>query len=217
VQVAATAEVILVHGLWYGPWAMAVLARRLRRLGYAVRQFAYKPKAFPIEVHAGDLLQFARESSHTTLHFVGHSLGGLVILHMLAHEQVAPPGRAVLLGSPVQGSRLARHLKQIPGGKAILGQAAAALYQGTPHWAPGREIGMIAGCTPLGLGRLLGDVSADSDGTVALSEADAAGLSDRVVLPVSHTGMLTSGQVARETDAFLQNGRFTAKQVTRGA
>src|SRR3972149_9259562 len=116
-----TMEVILVHGLWYGPWAMTVLARRLRHAGHVVRQFAYHPTASPVAVHARDLAQFARQRHSTALHFVGHSMGGLVILHMLATEPELASGRVVLLGTPLQGSRVARRLLQLPAGEGFLG------------------------------------------------------------------------------------------------
>ena len=72
----STKEVILVHGLWYGWWSMAFLSHQLRRAGFVVRSFAYRATNAPLEVHARDLMHFARESEATTLHFVGHSLGG---------------------------------------------------------------------------------------------------------------------------------------------
>jgi pimeloyl-ACP methyl ester carboxylesterase len=211
-----TTEVILVHGLWYGPWAMAVLARRLRRAGHVVRRFAYHPTASPVAVHARDLAQFTRQSHSTALHFVGHSMGGLVIMRMLANEPALARGRVVLLGTPLQGSQVARRLLRLPAGAVLLGALATDLCQAQPRWAEGREIGMIAGCKAFGLGRLLGRPGAGSDGTVALSEADAPGLSARVVLPVSHTGMLFSGQVGQQVLGFLQNGRFSAVGVARG-
>lgn len=207
-------EVILVHGLWYGPWAMAMLARRLRRAGHVVRRFAYQPTASSVAVHARNLAQFVRQGNATTMHFVGHSMGGLVILQMLANEPELASGRVVLLGTPLQGSLVARRLLRLPGGALLLGELATGLCQAQPLlWAAGREIGMIAGSRALGLGRLLGKPGAVSDGTVALDEADAPELSGRVVLPVSHTGMLFSGQVAQQVLAFLRNGRFSALGV----
>ena len=209
-------QVILVHGLWYGPWAMAFLARCLRLQGFVVRQFAYSPTASSVAVHAGRLACFARQSDARTVHFVGHSLGGLVIARLLAGSQWPAPGRTVLLGTPLQGSRVARKVLKLPGGAVLLGQAAADLCRGQPDPLEGREIAMIAGCRALGLGRLLGRPAGAGDGTVELSEADGAGLAGRLVLPVSHTGMLYSREVAQQVGGFLRDGRFPTFAATRG-
>jgi len=97
-----------------------------------------------------------------------------------------------------------------------LGQAAADLCRGQPEPVAGREIAMIAGCKALGLGRLIGRPAGAGDGTVELSEADGAGLAGRLVLPLSHTGMLYSREVAQQVGRFLQDGRFLALAATRG-
>jgi hypothetical protein len=67
---------------------------------------------------------------------------------------------------------------------------------------------MIAGTRPFGLGRLLGQSAEDTDGTVALAETEAPCVSSRIVLPVSHTGLLYSAEVARQVCTFLESGRF---------
>jgi pimeloyl-ACP methyl ester carboxylesterase len=208
-------EVILVHGLWYGPWVMGFLGRHLQHAGFTVRQFAYRATASPVAEHASQLALFAERTRATKVHFVGHSLGGLVIVHMLAHGQGRATGRAVLLGTPLQGSRVARKVVRLPGGGLLLGQAADDLGRGQPVQADGHEIGMIAGCKALGLGRLLGQPDKASDGTIELDETNAPGLSGRVILPVSHTGMLYSSEVASQVANFLRDGRFAPLEANR--
>jgi len=208
-------DVILVHGLWYGPWAMGFLARYLQRLGFAVRQFAYRPRASSATVHAQQLARFAAANKSRTTHFVGHSLGGLVILHMLAARPEFVSGRVVLLGTPLQGSRVARRVVQLPGGATLLGQVAADLCNRLLRWPEGAGVGMIAGCRALGAGRLIVRPDPVSDGTVDAEEADSEHLTGRVVLPVSHMGMLFSRQVAQQLSGFLQTGRFPAVDATR--
>lgn len=208
-------EVILVHGLWYGRWAMGFLGRYLRHMGFTVRRFTYRATESPAAMHASQLALFAQHTGATKVHFVGHSLGGLVIMHMLAGGQAPAVGRVVLLGTPLQGSLVARKLAQLPGGALLLGQVAGDLSRGQPVPAPGLEIGMIAGSRALGLGRLLGQRGVASDGTVGLGEANGPDLSDRVILPVSHTGMLYSSQVARQVANFIRDGRFTSPVAAR--
>jgi hypothetical protein len=72
----------------------------------------------------------------------------------------------------------------------------------------GREIGMIAGVKSLGLGRLTGQLGPHHDGTVSIEETMADFLTDRVELPVTHTGMLMSHEVAAQAANFLRTGRF---------
>jgi hypothetical protein len=67
---------------------------------------------------------------------------------------------------------------------------------------------MVAGHVPRGVGRLLGAVGTDSDGTVALAETRLPGLADHCCVPASHTGLAFSPQAARQVAAFLRCGRF---------
>ena len=194
---------------------MAFLARRLRGAGFTVRQFSYRATAAPLAALAQQLSQFVKQSSAASVHLAGHSLGGLVITRMLASTRDLPPGRVVLLGTPLQGSRVVRRALQLPCSAVLFGQVSADLCRGQPLTASDREIGMIAGCRAVGLGRLLGSPGALGDGTVELREADAPGLTGRLVLPVSHTGMLYSRRVAQEVGGFLRKGCFSAPAPTR--
>jgi ABC-type transporter Mla maintaining outer membrane lipid asymmetry ATPase subunit MlaF len=77
-----------------------------------------------------------------------------------------------------------------------------------PRWNGGRELGVIAGASGHGLGRLLGPLREPNDGTVLVEETDLPGASDQVTLNTSHSGMVFSGAVARQVAAFLRDGRF---------
>jgi pimeloyl-ACP methyl ester carboxylesterase len=202
-------EVVLVHGLWFGAWSLTLLARRLRRAGFEPRSFRYRTTAAGLEQHARALRQFVGPVSPAPLHFVAHSLGGLVTLKMLDESPDLPAGRVVLLGSPLGGSAVARRAARIPGGRRLLGAALVTLDCGGVIEAR-REIGMIAGTRGVGLGLLVGGTGGSGDGTVALTETHAAGLADRIELPVTHSGMLASRAVARQVAVFLQTGEFDA-------
>jgi len=202
------AEIILVHGLWFGAWAMAPLARRLRKAGFEVRRFNYRSTRRGLRAHARRLRSFAAQSGAGHQHFLGHSLGGLVALQMLAEFRDLPPGRVVLLGSPLGGSAVARKSEKIPGSSKLLGDVKRSLETGFTERLPGRETGMIAGSKTIGLGMLVGGPGGPGDGTVSLSETRVDGLSDHLVLPVTHTSMLYSGEVASQTVHFLETGGF---------
>ena len=201
-------EVILVHGLWYGSWALRALSRRLRRDGFNIRHFTYPATSASLGDHAGKLYEFARATKAGSLHFLGHSLGGLVILRMLSETPALPPGRIVLLGSPLGGSVVARRMRNVPGSGKLLGEARPSLETGYSRLPKDRETGLIAGSMGFGLGLFVGGTGGPGDGTVSLHEASNHGLQDRMVLPVSHTGLLYSAKVASHAANFLETGRF---------
>ena len=122
-----------------------------------------------------------------------------------------PPGRIVLLGAPVRGSAAARVAGSIGVGQWLIGPSAAeALVSHRRRVAPaGREVGIIAGTRPVGLGRWFARFDEPNDGTVAVSETQLEGACDRLVLPVSHLGMLMSPRAADACGQFLREGRFS--------
>lgn len=201
-------EIVLVHGLWVGSWALASLSRHLQALKIPVRRINYRTTRGNLTDHAARLHEFALSSDALTQHFVGHSLGGLVILKMLSNFDDLPPGRLVFLGSPLRGSIVARNSRKIPGAQSLFGRIEHAFQEGFPVIPGGREAGMIAGSKPLGLGRLVGGTGGPGDGTVAVAETFAEGLTEHCVLPVTHTGMLYSAEVAKKTADFLETGSF---------
>jgi len=203
--------VILVHGLWMAGFQLSVLKSRLEaRSRFRVVAFSYPSLQGSMSDHARSLVEFARGQGSSELHFVGHSLGGLVILRALQLAQDLPTGRAVLLGSPCQGSRAAQGVARIPFGKAILGGAVneECIKFSPREWSGHREVGVIAGSMRFGLGRLFADFDSDHDGTVLVEETRLPGSKDHIVLETTHTGMLLSGDVADQTVWFLEHGEF---------
>lgn len=190
---------------------MAVLERRLTTPDRQVKVFSYQSVSGSLDDNARALRRFADAIDTQAMHFVGHSLGGLVILRMLELGDGLPPGRAVLLGTPVRGSAAARMLTLWPWTHMLLGRSVEALADGVPPWDGHREVGIIAGTVPVGLGRLTAGVPVPNDGTVAVAETRLEGVTAHMTLPVSHTSMLMSPAIARETNHFLENGRFSGK------
>ena len=201
-------EVILVHGLWFGPWSMRLLARRLRRGGFRTHFFRYRTRRDSLERHAHDLRALIGDAGERPPHIVAHSLGGLVTLKLLAEAPELEAARVVLLGSPLNGSVVSRKAARIPGGRRLIGAAHGALLSGNEAPLAPNAVGMIAGTRGFGLGLLVGGLGEPGDGTVALAETRAEGLADRLECPVTHTGMLFSREVARQVVEFLHRGRF---------
>lgn len=201
-------NVVLVHGLWYGPVAMGLLARRLGRGGLECHRFGYPTLRRSLPANARSLHEFARDLDGETLDFVGHSLGGLVILRMLDEFGAGlPPGRLVLLGTPVNGSGVARRVAGMRGLRVLVGQAKTALDQGFRYAPAGRETGVIAGTGGVGIGVVFNRLERPHDGTVSVAETHLEG-AGRLTLPVTHTGLVTSRRVAEATGRFLQTGHF---------
>lgn len=206
-------HVILLHGLWMRGFALSMLHRRLIEAGFRVHRFDYLSVA-ATQQRILDRLHARIDSlaeQADAVHLVGHSLGGLLALRACGPGDVLPRGRIVCLGSPLRGSAAARGFAEWGrGGEMLLGHNRALLEKGFERWDGSREVGMIAGCLPLGLGAVLGHLQGEHDGTVAVDETRLPGLSDHCVVESSHTSLLFSPEVARLAAGFLHAGHFPA-------
>jgi pimeloyl-ACP methyl ester carboxylesterase len=203
--------VVYVHGLWLNGWESVLLRRRLsRELNCRAVAFSYSSVGADLRENAGVLAALLANTRADTLHLVGHSMGGLVILNFFESNMPLPPGRIVLLGCPVRGSHAARNLAQLPFGRRVMGRTAqeVLLPQRERQWIGVRDLGVIAGNVPVGFGRLMGPFNSPSDGTVLVEETHLAGATQHLTLRTTHSGMVYSPLVARQTAAFLRDGRF---------
>jgi pimeloyl-ACP methyl ester carboxylesterase len=200
--------VVLVHGLYLGPWTLRLLARRLRGAGLRAHCFGYPSvSASPGEV-AERLAAYLGALAGDTVHLVAHSLGGLVLHHLFHRHRPQRPGRVVTLGTPHLGSALAVGLRERGLGRVLGRSVEQGLLGDVPPWDATRELGVIAGSLGVGLGRLFGRLAGPNDGTVAVAETRLPAARAHRVLPVSHTGLLVSGRVAGEVARFLTAGEF---------
>lgn len=201
--------VVLVHGLWLGSWSMRLIAKQLRHQGFRPYSFGYPTVCQSLRENAAALRAFSESLGADTVHFVGHSLGGIVIRAMLTYCAPSSRGRVVTLGSPHRGSAVADQLGRYRLGKRILGYSIADLCTGElPCEFSGREIGVIKGNRSIGLGRMLFRLPEPNDGVVSLAEAELPGATDTLTLSVAHSGMLLSSDVSRQVGEFLRHGRF---------
>jgi pimeloyl-ACP methyl ester carboxylesterase len=159
------------------------------------------------------LAEFVRELAAPEVHFLGHSLGGLVIHRFLERFPEQPPGRVVFLGTPSVASRAAEHASRFAPIAHLMGQSVAEelLQPRERRWTHTHPLGIVAGTQPIGLGQLLAQFREDNDGTVAVTETRMPGATDHIMLPVSHLGMLVSTRVAHETGLFLTQGHFSLR------
>lgn len=209
-------HLIYVHGLFMNGADFLVLRRRLLRDFGAplnVHVFRYRSTTATMADITSRLQAFVRSLAPRSLHFVAHSLGGLVVHRFLECYPEQAPGRVVLLGSPMVASRAAAAIARVKWAAAMVGRCVAEeLFAERPRgWVAERDLGVIAGTMPMGLGRLFTRFDEESDGTVAVSETRIPGAADCLSLPVSHMGLLVSARVARETAAFLKTGKFLGR------
>ena len=202
--------VVLVHGLWMHGVVMEVQRRYLERLGFDAVRYSYPSARLTLTENAARLAHYVRALNAPRIHWVAHSLGGLVTLHMIDRAPDLPPGRVVLLGTPYRACEARRAGAATWLGSRMNGRSLREwLAIERPAPVSGREIGVIAGRIGFGLGRVVArGLPQPHDGAVAVAETEITTARDRIVLRVSHTGMLFSREVARQTAAFLRDGRF---------
>jgi pimeloyl-ACP methyl ester carboxylesterase len=204
--------IILVHGLWMTGMEMTLLKHRLEtEHGFNCVMFSYASVTGHMLDHVAKLRDLAQAQKCERLHFVGHSLGGVVTYKLLESTNDLLPGRAVFMGSPMQGSRTVEAISKWTLGRVAVGdEVCKELLEGQPrHWDGRRDVGIIAGSANMGLGRFFSsDLAANGDGTVLLEETKLDGAADHIVLPVSHTTMVFSPVVTRQVAKFLREGKF---------
>jgi pimeloyl-ACP methyl ester carboxylesterase len=204
-----TRDVLLLHGLWMSRVAMLPLATRLDAAGFRTHTLTYRSFGRELHDHLSRVDRAVARIGADSLHFVAHSMGGLVTLAYLARARPGVAGRVVLLGSPVAGCLAGRAVASHPTFGRVLGASAALWRDHRGLILPkGIEAGAIAGIGRAGIGRLLVDLPEKNDGVVMVSETRLPGLAAHLVLPVSHSTMLLNPSVADETVHFLRHGCF---------
>lgn len=201
----AAQPVVLASGLWVPAAAMAVLAARLRRAGFAPHVFAYYGRQ-PIAANIERLADFSHRLGGKP-HFVGQSLGGVLIFDMLSEHPEVSAGRIVLLGAPVCGSLSGRRLSRLALGRWLLGGCAPRWKEREAAWRRPERLGVVAGTAPLGLGRVLGRLPGQHDGVVTVEETAVAG-AEGIRIAEGHSMLAFSKRVAQLVERFLRKGRF---------
>lgn len=205
---------VFVHGLFLNGAEFALMRRRVARAhGFECHRFSYPTTRGSLDATLARLAAFVERIDADRVHFVGHSLGGIVLCRYFERHAPAREGRVVMLGSPLMGSRSARAVARHASLRWMIGPIVAAelVEEHAPcQWGCERDLGMIAGTRPMGLGRFFAKFDEDCDGTVALSETRLPACTEHLAMSVSHMGMLASRAVARQVGAFLDSGRFLA-------
>jgi len=205
--------VILLHGIGRTPFDMLAMAIGAKNAGFRVRNWGYRSRRKPILELASELEEeVQRLSSVSTIHFVGHSMGGLVARALLATRPPDNVGRLVMIGTPNAGSCVAEFLGEWWLYKKLMGPAGQDLRSGPRGIArtlgiPQCEFGIIAG----GTGKRWGMnpfIPGDNDATVAVAETYLDGALDFLLLPYPHPFIQSFPRTIRNTIHFLRHGHF---------
>ena len=208
--------VVLIHGLGRTQLSMKAIEWALVDNGFEVVNEGYPSLSRGLEDLAGIAvpggIERCRSLGANRIHFVTHSLGGILVRLYLSGTTLPDLGRVVMLAPPNQGSQLAEYVDGFallrdflppvihelnPDASTILARLGPVDFQ----------LGVIAGSrnrrpfTP-------GAPDGPSDGTVAVAETRVRGMDDFITLPVTHTFMAWDAEVIRQMLAFLQLGHF---------
>lgn len=207
--------VVLIHGLGRSSMSMKRLEWTLVRSGYQVVNVSYPSRKFGIEHLAENYLHktvTAIPGNPHKIHFITHSMGGIILRQYLACHSIANLGSVVMLAPPNHGSEIVDALKISRVGRWILGPAGCEL--GTDCAAFPRRLGalpcdagVIAGTRSLNpfFSRML---PGPDDGKVSLASTKLEGAKGFASVPSSHTWMAWRKATIRQTVKFLQQGRF---------
>jgi pimeloyl-ACP methyl ester carboxylesterase len=220
-QGAPTECVVLLHGMGRTSLSMKRMEWALKGAGYRVVNVSYPSRRQTVEQLSEDYLQMLMATrvpaDVVKVHFVTHSLGGILLREFLAHHTVTNLGRVVMLAPPNHGSQLADALRRHALGRWVLGPAGCQL--GTAA----TDVPQRLGPPTFPLGIIAGDVSLNpffsrvlpvpNDGKVSVESTKLAGMTDFMVVHSSHTWMMWRAKTLRETAAFLREGRFGARKA----
>jgi len=198
---------------------MAKMAKSLRKNGYNVHNIRYPSTKHSIEELATSVIKRALMQCEkgTLIHFVTHSLGGILVRQYLSEHTIRNLGNVVMLGPPNQGSEIVDVFQTSAIYRIITGPAGMQL--GTKEnsilsrLGPADFVlGVIAGSRSINL-ILSTFLSKENDGKVSVEKTKLEGMADHITLPIAHPFLMTHSSAIKQTLYFLRHGYF--KKHTR--
>jgi pimeloyl-ACP methyl ester carboxylesterase len=210
--------VILLHGLGRTADSMNDMAEALEIGGYQTVNLDYPSREFPIQKLAMQTIpqgiRACRIKGTKKIHFVTHSMGGILLRYYMTQAEIQDLGRVVMLSPPNQGSEAADELKSNafykwyngPAGQQLGTKPDGFVFTLGPATFP---LGIITGNEhALFDGWLSGKIPGEDDGKVAVERARLEGMTDFLVLPFAHTFIMRENTVIQQTLHFLRYERF---------
>ncbi|MCW8825777.1 MAG: alpha/beta hydrolase [Gammaproteobacteria bacterium] len=206
--------VILLHGLNRNARSLSEIEQALTKAGFVTVNQDYPSTRYCIEKLSQDTITRAllKCPKGGKVHFVTHSMGGILVRDYLHRYAIKNMGRVVMLGPPNKGSEVVDKLRRYPGFKILNGPAGMQL--GTKEKSvPKRlgsvnfETGIIAGAHSINpiLSTML---PKPNDGKVSVENTMINGMSDHLILPVTHPFMMNNRVVIEQSIHFLKQGGF---------
>lgn len=203
--------VILLHGLSRNSLSMVHLTVPLRQRGYVPYALTYRSRKQDLEESTRVVFEHLQKNvpPDATVHFITHSLGGLIVRKLVT--SFPPHGairRVVMLSPPNQGAQVAEFARSVPPLRSFLGPVLNDLCNPSlPRVPDSVEIGIIAG----GMGNRYGVIplhGCDNDGMVCVRETRLDEAKDTLVMPSTHAFIMFNPRIYRQAFYFLENGEF---------
>ena len=218
---AGAAEcVVLLHGLGRTSLSMIRLQTSLERSGYVVWNRSYPSTRQPIEQLSevvGEAVEHCRKQGAEKIHFVTHSLGGILVRVYLRDRKVPEAGRIVMLAPPNHGSEVADTYRSSAWFQWATGPAGQQLGTGGDS-LPKRleplklEVGIVAG-TKSSDPWFSGVFRDRHDGKVSVASTRLPEMTDFLTVESGHTFIMNSGEVVQQVKSFLRTGAFSKQRV----
>ena len=210
--------VVLLHGLARTSTSMNKMQRELEGAGFLTANIDYPSRDYTVEkladIAVTDGLEACRANDGIEkIHFVTHSLGGILVRQYLSTNEIAELGRVVMMGPPNQGSAAVDELIDVPGFDWLNGPAGRQLGKGD------KSVPLQLGPADFELGVIAGNRTIDpvtsavlenpDDGRVSVDDTRLDGMTDFVVVEHSHAFMMRMRRPIELTIKFLRNGQFS--------
>lgn len=199
---------------------MSKISKVLAEHNYPVLNPGYPSREYSIEVLSelviSQSLEYCRARGAERIHFVTHSLGGILVRQYLELARISEFGRFVMLGPPNQGSELVGVYRNLPGFKHVVGPVGGQLVTNLGS-VPGKlgsltvDAGIISGTSTANPWTSL-FLPNPNDGKVSVSSTNANGMCAHVQLPVSHRFMSRDNRVINNVLAYLASGCFSSPE-----
>jgi pimeloyl-ACP methyl ester carboxylesterase len=210
--------VVMLHGIARSARSFRKMQAALETAGFATLNLDYSSRARPLQALVADIhpaISAFATAVHGPLHFVAHSMGGLLTRAYIARHQPQQLGRVLLLGPPNNGSEIADRFRHLAVYRTFFGPAGQQLAT-TPDAAtrallppPNYELGIIAGDRSVyPVASLF--LPSPNDGRVSVESTRLDGMADHIVIATAHPLLVRNAQAIAQTIAFLRDGRFSA-------
>ena len=213
-QVHSKDCIVLLHGLARSADSMEELEEKLAASHYRVVNQGYDSRSATVEQLSLATIPKAIKACGTTdkIHFVTHSMGGIIARYYLSQHTIPNLGRVVMLGPPNKGSEVVDKMGEFSGFEFMNGPAGLQLGTGTASIpsaiGPAKfDLGIIAGNKSINL-ILSSQIPGPDDGKVSIESTKLDGMKDHIVMSTTHTFMMDNNKVIAQVLYYLEHGEF---------